>query len=96
MFNARAVGFITAGEAVMSIPGFEDVSGRRCYRIEFTVTSLPSFNWVYKVEDRYLTFIDADKLGYPTYLAWAEARRGTSWRRKTWLSGRWFRSWARY
>ncbi len=51
-------GFITAGEAVMSIPGFDSVAGRKCYRIQFTVNSLSSFSWIYKVEDRYLTFID--------------------------------------
>ncbi|MGA9115825.1 MAG: DUF3108 domain-containing protein, partial [Bacteroidota bacterium] len=51
-------GFITAGEAVMSIPSYDSVAGRRCYRIEFSVNSLPSFSWIYRVEDRYLTFVD--------------------------------------
>ncbi len=55
-------GFITAGEAVMSIPSYDSVDGRRCYRVEFAVNSLPSFAWVYKVEDRYLTFIDAEAI----------------------------------
>ncbi|MBI4535762.1 MAG: DUF3108 domain-containing protein [Ignavibacteriae bacterium] len=55
-------GFITAGEAMMAIPGYDSVAGRNCYRIEFTVTSLPSFSWIYKVEDRYLTFIDVEAI----------------------------------
>ncbi|MGA9120359.1 MAG: DUF3108 domain-containing protein, partial [Bacteroidota bacterium] len=55
-------GFITAGTAVMAIPSYQEMNGRRCYRVEFTVNSLPSFSWVYKVEDRYLTFIDVDAI----------------------------------
>lgn len=55
-------GFINAGDAVMSIPGYDTVQGRRCYRVEFTVNSLQSFAWVYKVEDHYLTFIDAEAI----------------------------------
>lgn len=55
-------GFITAGEAVMSIPGFETIAGRKAYHVEFTVNSLSSFNWVYKVEDKYRTYIDAEAM----------------------------------
>ncbi len=55
-------GVITAGEAVMTIPSYDSVAGKRCYRVEFTVNSLPSFSWIYKVEDRYLTFIDVDAI----------------------------------
>ena len=55
-------GFITAGEAVMSIPAYDSVAGRTCYRVEFTVNSLPSFSWIYRVEDRYLTFIDMETI----------------------------------
>ncbi len=51
-------GFITAGEAVMSVSGLDSVAGRTCYRVEFSVNSLPSFDWIYTVRDRYLTFID--------------------------------------
>src|SRR5512135_2464082 len=53
-------GFITAGEAVMAIPSIDTVSARPCYRVEFEVNSLSSFSWIYKVEDRYRTFIDVD------------------------------------
>lgn len=55
-------GFITAGEAVMQISSYDTVSGRKCYRIEFRVNSLPSFSWIYRVEDRYLTFIDVETI----------------------------------
>jgi Protein of unknown function (DUF3108) len=55
-------GFINAGEAVMQIAGYDTISGRKCYRVEFTVNSHPSFNWIYKVADRYLTFIDVEAI----------------------------------
>lgn len=55
-------GFITAGEAIMHIAAFDTVRGRKCYRVEFSVNSLPSFSWIYRVEDRYRTFIDVETL----------------------------------
>ncbi|MBI4547797.1 MAG: DUF3108 domain-containing protein [Ignavibacteriae bacterium] len=54
-------GFITAGDAVMKISDTA-YNGRSCYKIEFTVTSKPFFNWIYKVEDRYVSIIDAEGL----------------------------------
>jgi hypothetical protein len=55
-------GFINAGDAVMSVSGYDTLEGRRCYRVEFSVTSLESFAWVYKVEDHYFTYIDVDAI----------------------------------
>lgn len=55
-------GFITAGEATMAVSGYDSVGGRQCYRIEFSVNSLPSFSWIYRVEDRYFTFIDVEAI----------------------------------
>jgi hypothetical protein len=55
-------GFITAGEAVMAVTRYDTVAGRKAYRVEFTVNSLPSFSWIYKVEDLYRTFIDVEWL----------------------------------
>ena len=55
-------GFITAGEAVMAIAGYDSVAGRKCFRVEFSVNSLPSFSWIYRVEDRYLTFVDVEAI----------------------------------
>ena len=55
-------GIVTAGEAVMEIPAYDTIAGRRCYRVEFRVNSVASFAWVYTVKDRYLTFIDAETI----------------------------------
>jgi hypothetical protein len=51
-------GFITAGEAVLEIPALDSVAGRKCFRVEFRVNSIPSFSWIYRVQDRYVTYID--------------------------------------
>jgi hypothetical protein len=51
--------FITAGEAAFQVMKGDSVKGRECYRIVFTVNSVPSFSWIYKVEDRYETVLDA-------------------------------------
>ena len=54
--------FIVAGEAVMSIPRMDTVSGRPAYQILFTVNSTPTFSWIFKVEDRYETILDKEGL----------------------------------
>ena len=53
-------GFVTAGVATMSIPRIKRISGREAYHVTFEVNSVPSFNWLYKVHDRYETYIDVD------------------------------------
>ena len=53
-------GFLTAGEATMSVSRIDTIAARPCYHVEFLVNSLPSFSWIYKVEDRYATFIDVE------------------------------------
>ena len=53
-------GFITAGVATMSIPRIKRISGRNAYYVMFEVNSVPSFNWLYKVRDRYETYIDVE------------------------------------
>ncbi|HZY10944.1 MAG TPA: DUF3108 domain-containing protein [Bacteroidota bacterium] len=55
-------GFITAGEAVMAIADTSNNFGRKCFKINFSVDSKPFFNWIYKVEDRYLTIVDTEGL----------------------------------
>jgi hypothetical protein len=55
-------GPITAGEAVMAVPRLETIAGRSCYRVEFTVNSLKSFDWIYEVRDQYLTFVDVETI----------------------------------
>jgi hypothetical protein len=51
-------GFVTAGEAIMKVADTV-YNGRPCFRIEFLVNSKPFFDWIYKVEDRYLTIVDS-------------------------------------
>ena len=53
---------ITAGEAVMAIPATDSIAGRKCFRVEFTVNSTPFFSSIYKVEDRYFTYIDVEAI----------------------------------
>ncbi len=53
-------GFITAGKAVMEIPKYEYPMGRKSYRVEFRVNSLPFFSTFYKVDDKYVSVIDAE------------------------------------
>ncbi len=55
-------GYITAGEAVMKIRDTLINGSRRCLKIEFTVTSKPFFDLVYKVRDRYESIIDSEGL----------------------------------
>ncbi|MCX8009791.1 MAG: DUF3108 domain-containing protein [Ignavibacteria bacterium] len=53
-------GFVTAGIATFSIPEYKTLGGRKCYRIKFEVNSVPSFDWFYKVRDRYETYLDVE------------------------------------
>ncbi len=53
---------ITAGEAVMAIPSTDSVAGRQCFKVEFSVNSTPFFSSIYRVEDRYYTFIDVEAI----------------------------------
>jgi hypothetical protein len=55
-------GFVTAGVATMHVPRIRKLSGRDVYHIIFEVNSVPSFDWVYKVRDRYETFVDVGGL----------------------------------
>ena len=53
-------GFITAGHAVMSIPGYKYINGRKSYETRVEASSTDAFDWVFKVRDRYETFMDVD------------------------------------
>jgi hypothetical protein len=55
-------GFIKAGIAVMSVPDMRRIAGRDAYHVTFEVNSLSSFDWMYKVRDRYETYIDMQGL----------------------------------
>jgi hypothetical protein len=51
-------GFVTAGVSVMQIQDIRKIFGRKTYHITFDVNSVPSFDWIYKVRDRYVTYVD--------------------------------------
>jgi hypothetical protein len=51
-------GIIRAGEGEMIIPEISRMNNRDCYRIEFKVRSVSPFSWVYRVDDRWETYID--------------------------------------
>jgi hypothetical protein len=55
-------GFVTAGEATFQIPRLRKISGREAYHVTFEVNTVSSFDWIYKVRDRYETFIDKEGL----------------------------------
>ncbi len=55
-------GFVTAGIATMSIPKIKRISGRDAYNVNFEVNSVPSFDWIYKVRDKYESYIDVEGL----------------------------------
>jgi hypothetical protein len=53
-------GFIHAGTAVMAIPEFRNTNNRNCFYIKAEAFSASGFSWIFKVEDRYETYIDAE------------------------------------
>ncbi|RPI71981.1 MAG: DUF3108 domain-containing protein, partial [Ignavibacteriales bacterium] len=55
-------GFVTAGIGTMEIPGKRRISGRDVFHVTFEVNTVPSFDWIYKVRDRYETYLDVEGL----------------------------------
>src|SRR4030067_504468 len=55
-------GFVTAGISIMQIRDIRKIFGRDTYHITFEVNSVPSFDWIYKVRDRYETYLDVEGL----------------------------------
>ncbi len=53
-------GFITAGVAIMQIPRIKKMAGRDVFHITFEVNTVSSFDWIYKVRDRYETYLDVE------------------------------------
>ncbi len=60
-FDVR-YGFVTAGVATFNIPKLKRISGREAYYVTFEVNTVPSFDWIYKVRDRYVDYIDKEGL----------------------------------
>ncbi|MGA9406818.1 MAG: DUF3108 domain-containing protein [Bacteroidota bacterium] len=59
VFDVR-YGFITAGEAVISIPEYDTIAAHQCFKVMFQVNSTPTFSWFFEVRDRYITYLDVD------------------------------------
>ena len=53
-------GFVTAGIATMQIPSIKRIAGRNAYHVLFEVNTVPSFDWFFKVRDRYETYLDVE------------------------------------
>jgi len=54
---------VKAGESVMEIsPNFETMNGRDCYKINVSVKTSSSFEWVYKLDEKYVCYLDAQGL----------------------------------
>ncbi len=51
-------GPVTAGEGILSIPSIDTVYGRACFRITVTAQSASALRWLYRVDDRFDTFVD--------------------------------------
>ncbi len=60
-FDVR-YGFVTAGVATFNIPKLKRISGREAYYVTFEVNTVSSFDWIYKVRDRYVDYIDKEGL----------------------------------
>jgi hypothetical protein len=57
-------GFIHAGTATLSIPEYRTMNDRKCYYIKAEAFSASGFSWIFKVEDKYETYIDIEGI-YP-------------------------------
>jgi len=56
-------GIITAGYATLEVANkVETVSGRKCHHIVGKGFTTSSYDWVYKIRDKYETFVDEDAL----------------------------------
>jgi hypothetical protein len=55
-------GFLTAGDAIIATSDTTMGNGREAYKVAFNVDSKPVFNWIFKVTDRYSTYIDKQGL----------------------------------
>jgi hypothetical protein len=53
-------GFVTAGEAIMSINGYKYLNGRKTFEINTYASSTETFDKVFKVRDKYSTFLDVE------------------------------------
>jgi hypothetical protein len=56
-------GGVKAGEAIMEIaPDYVNFNGRNCYKLNVTARSSSTFEWIYKLNERYECYFDVDGL----------------------------------
>ena len=55
-------GFVTAGVAVMEIPKIKKIAKRETFHVTFNVNTVSSFDPLFKVRDRYETYLDTEGL----------------------------------
>ncbi len=53
---------ITAGELVSEVKGIEELRGRKAYRIEVTARTVGFCSTLYRIEDRYVSYLDVEHL----------------------------------
>jgi hypothetical protein len=54
---------VKAGESRMEIsPDYTNISGRNCYKINVNVKTSSSFEWVYKLDEKYECYLDVQGL----------------------------------
>lgn len=53
-------GFVTAGRAIMTIPGYKYLNGRKTFEINTYAVSTESFDKIFKVRDKYSTYLDIE------------------------------------
>lgn len=61
VFRVKWMG-IPAGVITSEITGIEEIRGRRAYRIEVTARTTGICALLYRVEDRYVSYLDAERL----------------------------------
>ncbi|MBF0485897.1 MAG: DUF3108 domain-containing protein [Candidatus Omnitrophica bacterium] len=61
VFSVRWL-MIHAGEIVSEVKGVEDVHGRKAYRIEVTARTVGFCSKLYRIEDRYISYMDVEEL----------------------------------
>lgn len=55
-------GIVVAGEATLEIAGMTEYQGRQCYNIQSKTLSNRFFSSIYKVRDKIVSYIDAERL----------------------------------
>ncbi len=60
-------GFIKAGTAILEVRGVVDLDGTKCYHIVSEERTTPFFSRIFRIEDRYESFVDREDLSSIRY-----------------------------